>query len=610
MSHSKENQKIFLKHKPSQESTKSQSRRKNSTSCSNAERQQEKLGLKPTTKTLHKRRGTRKLKKKQGNSNTLIVLNPVCRSLGTCSAIIKINHKSKTGKSNMFPKYASNSFNTLAKLSPKNGDGIAFTPSQKSPLHSFTTANPSSKPPSKERLSKNPKSKSKNSKKKSCIRENMLKTTGFMKTKMLETGEDETLREIVEVAPQSENYEEDVLNEPEVMRKESKSRGRRSSKKRKLKKKLKNCFITTSPPQESIGTCSPNIVRLIPDNPSKISFKKKKHTSAKRNLQAEFYSTGYKGNLSQRQSLQGKKITKQKKGSRDKFKIPKFSLPSPNDTKYKAEINQLKESLQKSQQNEEKLLERIQKLEDDQKTANDQYKKMEEMVQQLIPPKPGYVNVKVSQENEEVKKEEIEKYKRTIHKQKDEISYLRQKESKLMYLFYIMHNKGIDVNKIYDEQLRDIPTDRFDEWMKENMEENKPPEISFDSQASYEDICEGPMPQPDRPKCIPQLNLDCIPDYVTSSDEDDANDSSIFDQNKKSIDGSKLHRPSELNSILSMSFSQKDFSKEYNEEYTLSQRAKKRKDSVLTNNRVEDQELNEVLGMTKSLNTDQINFNI
>lgn len=48
------------------------------------------------------------------------------------------------------------------------------------------------------------------------------------------------------------------------------------------------------------------------------------------------------------------------------------------------------------------------------------------------------------------------------------------------------------------------------------------------------------MPQPDRPEAVPQLNLECIPDYVTSSDEDDED----YDSSSRPWDSDmKAHEP-------------------------------------------------------------------
>ena len=279
-------------------------------------------------------------------------------------------------------------------------------------------------------------------------------------------------------------------------------------------------------------------------------------------------------------------------------------------------------------------MQRIQKLETEQETTNKKYHEMEELVQQLLRKKStpeSYVNlnllknsltneninynserVQKKEENPENKPqliEEVADFKQKIINQDKEIDYLRQKENKLMYLFFILHKRGIDVNAAYEEELKDVPTDRFNEWMKEHMGEEDPPDISFDSKASYEDILTGPMPCPQKPEIVPVLELKWIPDYVTSSDEDENNESSIFNM-KKSLDGSKLQRPSELNSVLSLSFSQKDFSKEYREDLSLNEDNKYNKEVVL-NRKIKHTNVDQRnLPMSQSLNTDKINFNM
>ena len=95
---------------------------------------------------------------------------------------------------------------------------------------------------------------------------------------------------------------------------------------------------------------------------------------------------------------------------------------------------------------------------------------------------------------------EIFQFREFLENQSKEIDYLRQKENKLMYLFFILHRKGVDVNEVYEEELKDIPTERFNEWIKENMEDDEdPPEISFESQASFSPINSGPMIKPNKP---------------------------------------------------------------------------------------------------------------
>ena len=46
-------------------------------------------------------------------------------------------------------------------------------------------------------------------------------------------------------------------------------------------------------------------------------------------------------------------------------------------------------------------------------------------------------------------------------------------------------------------------------------------EVSFHTDDSFEPICDGPMICPIKPDCIPLLDFESIPDYVTSSEEDE-----------------------------------------------------------------------------------------
>jgi len=50
---------------------------------------------------------------------------------------------------------------------------------------------------------------------------------------------------------------------------------------------------------------------------------------------------------------------------------------------------------------------------------------------------------------------------------KAEVDYGKQKENKLMYLFFMLHQKGYPVNEIYDEKIKNIPTNRFMEYINQ-----------------------------------------------------------------------------------------------------------------------------------------------
>lgn len=71
----------------------------------------------------------------------------------------------------------------------------------------------------------------------------------------------------------------------------------------------------------------------------------------------------------------------------------------------------------------------------------------------------------------------------------------------------------------------------IDQKEKEHYEqENGGPEIdekyyySFHTNDSFEPICDGPMLKPRKPSCIPYLNLEDLPLYETSSEEEDEDD--------------------------------------------------------------------------------------
>jgi hypothetical protein len=289
---------------------------------------------------------------------------------------------------------------------------------------------------------------------------------------------------------------------------------------------------------------------------------------------------------------------------------------------YEDEIEKLKGIIKTTSDRESQLLERIHNLEHE----NSKFKKdFDEILKIVKNNSIGNKRDSIDSKEKEVSKPEenivksikevfsfISQLEKLVKEQAKEVDYLRQKENKLMYLFFILHRKGVNVNEVYDSELKDVPTERFNEWIKEHMDDDEPPEISFDSQASYSPIHKSPMPRPKKPTEVPTLNFEAIPDYITSSSEDENNDSSLL-QNKKSLDGSKLHRQSEINSDLSMSFYVKgdESIKHYKEEYSLSEEIKinrnyKPKAKMQSSESLEKLEI----PVSQSLNTDQLNFNM
>jgi hypothetical protein len=96
-----------------------------------------------------------------------------------------------------------------------------------------------------------------------------------------------------------------------------------------------------------------------------------------------------------------------------------------------------------------------------------------------------------------------------------------------MYLVHVMQGKGYPVTQIFEQQVKPIDTMRFEEFLiqkeKEQMLEdelNAQVDFSFNSDDSFEPIVSGPQMRPKKPACVPYLNLDGLPEYVTSSDEE------------------------------------------------------------------------------------------
>lgn len=165
---------------------------------------------------------------------------------------------------------------------------------------------------------------------------------------------------------------------------------------------------------------------------------------------------------------------------------------------------------------------------------------------------------------------EIIESKGKIEQVTEETNYSKQKESKLSYLCYMMHQRGYPVNEIYEERLKRIPTTQFMETLpqleqeeaaaqqqeQKNVEQDNdlpvdedgkpipPSDISFCSQSEVPSLFEGPMPQPTRPDLVNQLKLEVIPDYVTSSDEDDDESYTSSTRPWELKDDSKIHEPS------------------------------------------------------------------
>jgi hypothetical protein len=102
-----------------------------------------------------------------------------------------------------------------------------------------------------------------------------------------------------------------------------------------------------------------------------------------------------------------------------------------------------------------------------------------------------------------------------------------------MYLVYIMQNKGYPVNQVFDQEVKNIPTLRFQEFLDKNpdISMNGSPggnqtsnddHYSFHTEDSFDLLVTGPMIRPRRPSIVPMLNIYTLPEYESSSEEGDA----------------------------------------------------------------------------------------
>jgi hypothetical protein len=103
----------------------------------------------------------------------------------------------------------------------------------------------------------------------------------------------------------------------------------------------------------------------------------------------------------------------------------------------------------------------------------------------------------------------------------DEIAWLRLRDKKIMYLISLLNAKGYPVHQVYESQIKNIPTLRFDQYLAQLEEEkdNRCEYSFFPSEDSYEPLTEGPMLLPVKPAGVPDLDISQLPEYQTSSEE-------------------------------------------------------------------------------------------
>jgi chaperonin cofactor prefoldin len=152
---------------------------------------------------------------------------------------------------------------------------------------------------------------------------------------------------------------------------------------------------------------------------------------------------------------------------------------------------------------------------------------------------------------------------------KDKWDYLMMKEEKLRYFYETLNSAVLPVQGIYENTVKNIPTERFyefmgnqkhnksfppnkhvdgyyendSEWMKyyedsqDHIKKNYNPDydhtdtkeeftksnIPFDPEESFDDLNLPKVEPMSKPPNVPPLNLGDLPEYETSSDEEDGN---------------------------------------------------------------------------------------
>ena len=80
----------------------------------------------------------------------------------------------------------------------------------------------------------------------------------------------------------------------------------------------------------------------------------------------------------------------------------------------------------------------------------------------------------------------------------DEITYLRLREKKIMYLVHLLQGKGYPVTQVFEKQVKPIDTLRFDDFLlaeekraAQEEELDKVNDFSFATDVSYEPLVLG-----------------------------------------------------------------------------------------------------------------------
>ena len=165
--------------------------------------------------------------------------------------------------------------------------------------------------------------------------------------------------------------------------------------------------------------------------------------------------------------------------------------------------------------------------------------------------------------------------------------YLIMKENKLRYFYDTLNSAVYPMQEIYDNTMKNIPTTRFYEFLEsqnqaphpynypngqymnsemghmynngqyppempssKNHSEPEPikkSEISFSSQDSYEPLPVNEIKIPPKPNNIPTLCFDNLPEYETSSEEDDQDNNVQYQNGYNYIDNFYKNMENNLN---------------------------------------------------------------
>ncbi|CAI2387872.1 unnamed protein product [Moneuplotes crassus] len=206
--------------------------------------------------------------------------------------------------------------------------------------------------------------------------------------------------------------------------------------------------------------------------------------------------------------------------------------------KYDEEQERQKERSQSILVTKSKEILKLTKTVSDLTQSNDSLKKRIEVMKSTISRSESSISLKrVNEELEDRIKELTAK-----------IKYVRQRENKVLYLFYCAQEQGIPLQDLYEDKIKNIPTERFDGMINSEASQveishknfQNEYEVVYDSvdafssapsvscEASYEPIATGKPKEVKKPECIKTLNFDGLSAYQVSPTEQNSNKTKEF----------------------------------------------------------------------------------